>query len=778
MADATRTVGVRLEADTRAYQQKMNAAVGPGSPLGKLGALAAGATVAAGAAVAAFAAKSVTEFASLEKGMNEVFTLMPGMSQDAMGDMTQDVQDFAKEMGVLPDDIVPALYDSISAGVPKDNVFAFLETAQELAVGGVSDLNTAVDGLSSATNAYGVENLTAADAADIMFTGVKQGKTTIDELSKTVSETAPIAASLGVSFVDTTASLAAMTAQGEPSQKAATKLRQMMAELSDSTKGAGKTLKEITGQDFPAFVAGGGTMQEAITLIADDADSKGKRIADSFGSIEAGMAATMLTSDAGRESMNKNMDAMADRSGATSEAFGTMDQGIARTWERMKASLASFMTEIGERLGPGVSKILAGALDWFNGFAEDTIAFLDHVMENWNGTWDSISGETDSTVGRILAIGKSLWQGIEAVFEIVVAAWNNILKPMWEAIAPAVEMNVDMLLNVVETSLNLVVGILETVAALLQGDFAGAWDSAKATAVEALSGLADRVDIWWTGVSGTFNALVEFVNGALDRAFGGMLTGAEESFTGMQTAATEWWNGVKATLNSATTFLTGTFTTAMGRGRDAVGRIFVELKDRVTSSMETLFGGFGDIARSGLENVATAFQWMHDTLLGTLGTLRDGFVNIAGGMASLVRDAFGNVVDWLTGQINGVIGSVNGFIEMMNSRLEITLPTVGGGSVNLGPLGSFDLPEVGGWTIDPPDIPSIPMLGDGGIAVRETLAVIGEAGPEAVVPLDRLGSMGGRPMTVILELDRREIARIVAPAMVDDLRLKTGLAGL
>jgi tape measure domain-containing protein len=37
----------------------------------------------------------------------------------------------------------------------------------------------------------------------------------------------------------------------------------------------------------------------------------------------------------------------------------------------------------------------------------------------------------------------------------------------------------------------------------------------------------------------------------------------------------------------------------------------------------------------------------------------------------------------------------------------------------------------------------IPMMADGGIVTSPTLAVVGEAGPEAVVPLSRLGGMGG-----------------------------------
>jgi hypothetical protein len=45
-------------------------------------------------------------------------------------------------------------------------------------------------------------------------------------------------------------------------------------------------------------------------------------------------------------------------------------------------------------------------------------------------------------------------------------------------------------------------------------------------------------------------------------------------------------------------------------------------------------------------------------------------------------------------------------------------------------------------------MPNIPMLADGGIVTGPTLALIGEAGPEAVVPLDRMGSMGGGNVTI------------------------------
>ena len=55
------------------------------------------------------------------------------------------------------------------------------------------------------------------------------------------------------------------------------------------------------------------------------------------------------------------------------------------------------------------------------------------------------------------------------------------------------------------------------------------------------------------------------------------------------------------------------------------------------------------------------------------------------------------------------------------------------------------VPGIGGKGFDVPDIP---MLADGGIVTGPTLAMIGEAGPEAVIPLSKSGMMGGNNITI------------------------------
>ena len=64
------------------------------------------------------------------------------------------------------------------------------------------------------------------------------------------------------------------------------------------------------------------------------------------------------------------------------------------------------------------------------------------------------------------------------------------------------------------------------------------------------------------------------------------------------------------------------------------------------------------------------------------------------------------------------------------------------------------LPEIGGKEFRIPNMPTIdvPFLADGGIVTSPTLAMIGEAGDEAVIPLNRAGSFGGDTFNISVTL--------------------------
>lgn len=107
------------------------------------------------------------------------------------------------------------------------------------------------------------------------------------------------------------------------------------------------------------------------------------------------------------------------------------------------------------------------------------------------------------------------------------------------------------------------------------------------------------------------------------------------------------------------------------------------------------------------------------------------FSDMWNGLVSATTKAWSTVVDIIRGVINGIIDVINGLFSFLNG-IQIGVP-----EINVGPV------HVGGGVIDPFNIGLIPHLAAGGIIDSPTLALIGERGPEAVVPLDKGGKLGG-----------------------------------
>jgi hypothetical protein len=67
------------------------------------------------------------------------------------------------------------------------------------------------------------------------------------------------------------------------------------------------------------------------------------------------------------------------------------------------------------------------------------------------------------------------------------------------------------------------------------------------------------------------------------------------------------------------------------------------------------------------------------------------------------------------------------------------------------------------------------FLAAGGIVMRPTAAIIGEAGPEAVIPLSQLGAMGPSVGTVVINVSGYEDGAGAGAAAADAFRRALGL---
>lgn len=527
---------------------------------GKLGGLTKVAGVAAvgiGAAITGAAVAGVRAFAGLEESMNEVFTLLPGISEEAMGEMQDDVRDFSKEMGTATDEVVPALYQALSAGVPRDNVFEFLEVANKAAIGGVTSLETAVDGITSVVNSYGEEIIDAAKASDLMFTAVRLGKTNFEELSQSLFNVLPTAAGLGVAFEDVSAAMATMTSEGVPTSVATTQLRQLFVELSKAGGEAAEMFQEMAGQTFQEFIAEGGNTAEALDLMRQAAEESGVSLQDMFGSVEAGAAALVLAGG-DTEKFREFLEEMQNSAGATETAFLSMDTGLGRAWERIKVHLDDLLVELGERIAPALQRFA----DWFGENLPGIIAWFERMGDAISVWWQT---EAKPAIDEFVAAVKENWPKVKEIFESLGEVVGSVGLIFSTEFGSMTEDTDEATGSITEN----VTGVIDSMNAL-------------ASTVATVTGI---VASWWNVLSGAVRMDAGRMSRGIDSLTDGALFRFEEKVDEVVTNVIEWFRELPGKIRSAVGDLGGLL---KGAGRDILEGLIGGIREKFEEVRSTL----------------------------------------------------------------------------------------------------------------------------------------------------------------------------------------------
>lgn len=149
---------------------------------------------------------------------------------------------------------------------------------------------------------------------------------------------------------------------------------------------------------------------------------------------------------------------------------------------------------------------------------------------------------------------------------------------------------------------------------------------------------------------------------------------------------------------------------------------------------------------AGIARFVSDAKAKFDGIVSFIAGLPGRIASAASGMFDGIKNAFRSAVNWIIDKWNGLSFGVD-----------------------KGPI-HFHL-----------DTPNIPRLASGGIVTRPTLALIGEAGPEAVVPLGRGGMGGGTSVTLDLRgaiiTSDIQFERIVRRALQDSVRREGKIPG-
>jgi len=321
---------------TKGTDKAKSAVKGLGSALGTVTKVG----VIAGASIAALSVKLAGDFS---KSLAEVSTLMDNTSEKSIKKMSKELRHLSQTSGLALSSLSKAKYDIVSAGFSGAASSAkVLAASSQLAVGGVTSAASAADLLTTALNAYGMDANQVNDISDTLFTTVRLGKTTMDELAGSLGKVLPIAKASGVSLTDVGAAMASLTAGGINTAESTTALRGAIIALTAPTDAAAAAMK-AGGIEAKRFEDGSFDLLESIRQFEGmDPAALRKFIPD----ISASVAVSALANNV--EGLSNNLIAFESRAGASETAFNKMAGEFNTQMAMLKNTSQSIMIEIGD----------------------------------------------------------------------------------------------------------------------------------------------------------------------------------------------------------------------------------------------------------------------------------------------------------------------------------------------------------------------------------------------------------------------------------------------
>ncbi len=180
--------------------------------------------------------ESIQKSLEFSKATTEVMTIATDASFSIEMIRKQSLA-LAKAYGGKPVEQARGFYTAISGGAnTAAKATAIMTHANRLAISGVTDVETAVNGLVNITNVYGNTNEQVAATANMLQAGIKAGKTTAAELATELGQVSSIAKDSGVSLQEVIAAVATITTKGVTTSMAVTQLRSALVGLGGTKK--------------------------------------------------------------------------------------------------------------------------------------------------------------------------------------------------------------------------------------------------------------------------------------------------------------------------------------------------------------------------------------------------------------------------------------------------------------------------------------------------------------------------------------------------------------
>ena len=434
---------------------------------------------------------------------------------------------------------------------------------------------------------------------------------------------------------------------------------------------------------------------------------------------------------------------------------------LVANWDTVKAAAVSAMAAISNAIGgvaewlsSGFQSAVSAVSSIFSSIAETVSGVISSIGEGISAGAETISAVFASILETITASVTAAITTIEGIIGAIVA-WisTNVVTPIVDAFVSGINVLVgaaSVLAAGIEATWGAIVAwVASNVTQPLVEAFQSAWTAVTAGAAAVYSGIVgvfSAIGSWFSTNIGqpiaeafqsAWNAVTESATNAvvaISYAWDSVTEFFAEIWQSVVSAAQEAWQQVTEVAAAAWA--------AVSQAWDAAVAFFAALWASILSAAQSAWDTVVSVASSTWAAVQGAWEaasaWFQSTVWGPLcsavssvesaitGAFQAAYSAVTGLFSGLASWFESNVIAPIKEKFNALANIGSSITGMRTSSGAASVTAEAKGGINGGPMRLATGGLVGG---------RIPALANGGQLKHGTPAVVGEAGPEAVIPL-------------------------------------------